>query len=247
MADKGWPRRCPLVTPCGASVRRCSRLTSPRLALTLALGACPATSRVTARRSALPSGGASAACDHLIHAPRLSSIAFLRARRPAPGRLNHRFRGIGTAFGDWEGDPRTDEKQDHVIPDTIEIYLRGYLRHPETKSLAPDGSPSDARTRGLLGRASILATDLVPVGKETDRKWELGEDPAMLDFSVLEYREQHKMVIADAELLERMESRGIRELMQATGLSQHTLETIRIGNPVRRDTLARLRKVLERA
>jgi len=38
--------------------------------------------------------------------------------------------------------------------------------------------------------------------------------------------------------------RGMRELMRATGLSQHTIEAIREGKPVRRATLKRLQTAL---
>jgi hypothetical protein len=52
------------------------------------------------------------------------------------------------------------------------------------KSLALDGSPCDADTVGLLRRALIVAGNVIPVGKETDRHWEQGEDPSMMDFDI---------------------------------------------------------------
>ena len=47
--------------------------------------------------------------------------------------------------------------------------------------LALDGAFCDGMTKGVLGRAEIVARDLIPAEKETDRHWEQGEDPSMLD------------------------------------------------------------------
>lgn len=136
-------------------------------------------------------------------------------------------------------------KQDKVLPESLRIMLRLYLRRPESKSLAPDGSPCIPETQGLLKRASIVAGEIVPVGKETDRRWEDGEDIEMLDFKVPEYREDRKMVVADHVLRDEITRRGVRPLMRATKLSQHTLEAIRGGKPVRRRTLERLQAAMK--
>jgi hypothetical protein len=74
-----------------------------------------------------------------------------------------------------------DPKQRKVFPDSFQVILNQYLGKSAVKSLAPDGAPCDARTMGLLRRTNIMARRLVPVGKETDRHWEQGEDPSMLD------------------------------------------------------------------
>jgi hypothetical protein len=73
-----------------------------------------------------------------------------------------------------------DPKQTKVFPDSFQIILNQYLGKPEVKSLAPDGSPCEAKTEGLLRRSEIVARGLISVGKETDRHWEQGEDPSML-------------------------------------------------------------------
>ena len=128
-------------------------------------------------------------------------------------------------------------KQDKVVPESFRTILRLYLRRPESKSLAPDGSPCLADTQGLLRRSSIVAGQIIPVGKETDRRWEQGEDMSMLDFKVLEYRPSGKMVVADPTLRNEIAQQGVRELMRKTGLSHHTIEAIRAGQPVRHTTL----------
>jgi hypothetical protein len=88
-------------------------------------------------------------------------------------------------------------RQNKVIPESFRIILRQYLGKPEVKSLAPDGTPCIGTTQGLLRRTKIVAGRLIPVGKETDRHWEQGEDPSKLDFEVHEYGKRGKMVVAD--------------------------------------------------
>ena len=134
-------------------------------------------------------------------------------------------------------------KQDKVVPESFGIVMRLYLRRPESKSLAPDGTPCAADTQGLLRRASIIAGEIVPVGKETDRHWEQGEDMSLVNFQVLEYRAGGKLVIADEGLRERMHKFGLRELMRKTGLSQKALYATLRGRPVRPRTLAILKQV----
>jgi hypothetical protein len=135
-------------------------------------------------------------------------------------------------------------KQDKVVPESLRIMLRLYLRRPESKSLAPEGSPCTAETRGLLKRASVLAANIIPVGKETDRHWEHGDDLSLVDFKVLQYRPADKMVAAGDALRAQLAKIGMRELMRRTRLSQHTLEAILKGKAVRRATLERARTAI---
>jgi hypothetical protein len=81
-------------------------------------------------------------------------------------------------------------KQRNVVPESMRIILRQYLRHPEAKSLAHDSSGCVGTTQGLLSRVSIVAGDIVPVGKETDCRWEQGEDPSLVDFKVHQFRKK---------------------------------------------------------
>jgi hypothetical protein len=80
--------------------------------------------------------------------------------------------------------------QDKVIPESFRILPRKYLGNPEVKSLTPDGTPSTGTTRGLLQRARIVTGTFVPVGKETDRRWEQGEDPSMIDSDIFVYEKR---------------------------------------------------------
>ena len=53
-------------------------------------------------------------------------------------------------------------------------YFEQYRRHPEAKSLGPDGSPCHPWTRGVLSPRHIEAIRLLRIGKESNR---LAEDP----------------------------------------------------------------------
>ena len=57
----------------------------------------------------------------------------------------------------------------------------------EAKSLAPDGNPCTSHSAGLLRRTPLTAAGFRYIGKETDRRWEQGEDFSLLDPLVLEY------------------------------------------------------------
>jgi hypothetical protein len=110
-------------------------------------------------------------------------------------------------------------REDKDFPDTFRIILNNYLKSVEAKSLAPDGTPCAPETQGLLGRTQIVARRLTPMGKETDRRWEQGEDPSMLDFEIRNYEKQGNMVVADVTDRKRWSRIGVRRLQRESGLS----------------------------
>src|SRR5581483_5934659 len=66
------------------------------------------------------------------------------------------------------------------------MLLDSYQNHPEAKSLGPDGQPCDADTRGVLKRAHVTANwPLIPIGKESDKHLEEGEDLSLLEFEAI--------------------------------------------------------------
>jgi hypothetical protein len=134
-----------------------------------------------------------------------------------------------------------DPNQDKVIPDSFRMILRQYFGKPEVKSLAPDGSPCEADTAGLLRRAVIVAGNVIPVGKETDRHWEQGEDPSMMDFDIQVYGPSGKLVVADPSDRKRWASVGKRRWRRLTKLSQKAVNAILSGKGVRPQTLAAFR------
>ncbi len=51
-------------------------------------------------------------------------------------------------------------------PLTYAHMIEEYIRHPEAKSLGPDGKPCTVETRGLLQRAHITAGRVRYIDKE---------------------------------------------------------------------------------
>jgi hypothetical protein len=139
-----------------------------------------------------------------------------------------------------------DPNQDKVMPDSFRMILRHYFGKPEVKSLAPDGNPCGANTAGLLRRAAIVAGNLIPVGKETDRHWEHGEDPSMMDFDVQIYGPSGKLVVADPSDRKKWASVGVRRWMRVTKLTQKTVYAILSGKGVRPHTLSAFRSAAKR-
>ena len=82
------------------------------------------------------------------------------------------------------------------------------------------------------------------MGKETDRRWEQGEDLSLVEFTSFEYQES-KQVVAGEDIKKDILENGIRKLERDTGVSHHTLERILRGESVRRKTLAKIAKQLQ--
>ena len=137
-------------------------------------------------------------------------------------------------------------KQNRVVPDSFRIVLNQYLKKPEVKSLSPDGTPCTGATQGVLGRAKIVAGNLIPVGKETDRHWEQGEDPSMLDSGIHVYERQRKMVVADASERKEWVRIGLRRLMRESKRSPNTVSKAIKGKPVRPQILSDIRQAAAR-
>jgi hypothetical protein len=138
-----------------------------------------------------------------------------------------------------------DGRRDTVVPDSCGIILAQYLQHPEVKSLAPNGSACVGSTRGLLRRASIHAGDVIPIGKESDRSWDHGGDPSMLDFKLKEYGKGSNLLVVGAADRKRWAKVGVRELMRESKLSQKAVYSILNGQPVRRSTLLALKTAID--
>jgi hypothetical protein len=124
------------------------------------------------------------------------------------------------------------------------MLLGSYQNHPEAKSLGPDGKPCEFDTRGLLQRAHITANwPPIYIGKESDRHWEEGEDPSLLEFKAIQYSRKGNAV-ADDEQLAQIEKVPKREFRRR-GINQHTLEKICRREPVRVSRLAKVLRMLQ--
>jgi hypothetical protein len=131
-----------------------------------------------------------------------------------------------------------------VFPSQFARLLIEYQEHPEAKSLAPDGTPCGAGTCGLLQRAHVIAGELRYIGKETDHKWEAGDEISVLEFKTTEYG-RHKKVVPDASTADEIRKIGIRKTMDLTNMSQHTIEKLLRSEAVRRSTRDHVLKAIQ--
>jgi len=129
---------------------------------------------------------------------------------------------------------------DKVIPQTFGYILRLYTLHPESKSFAPDGSPCTADTRGVLQRMHVTATRARFIGKETDRKWEHGEDFSLLAFKPAEFDDLGKIAKAGQMLIEQLAASSIKAVARKANVDRNTIRKLLRGLPVRRVTLQRV-------
>jgi hypothetical protein len=118
-----------------------------------------------------------------------------------------------------------------VVVDTIQNRLHQYLQHAEEKSLAPTGGPCRYNTRGLLQRPHIIAGKFRRIGKDTDRRWEEGDDLDSMRFRPIEYerdlpkRTRYATATANKAFARQVRDIGIRELMRF-GCGRRTLQRI---------------------
>lgn len=152
-----------------------------------------------------------------------------------------------TLLGPFEKDPACWEKMPYinihdgtthtlkpptllVLPQSFEMVFSQYLRHPENKSLAPDGTPCKADSHGLLNRYPVTASAFHLIGKETERGWEQAEDISTLLPSLKRY--ERETGLANQVLRERLQKMPLDDLERNTGLSRHTIVRARRGKRV---------------
>ena len=121
----------------------------------------------------------------------------------------------------------------------MHLVFAQYVRHPEYKSLAPDGTPCKADSYGLLKRYPVTACAFNLIGKETERGWEQAEDISTLLPSLVRYREKRSVVTE--RLRQRLGQIPLAFLERETGLSRHTIVRARRGERVHPTSLQRLR------
>jgi hypothetical protein len=134
---------------------------------------------------------------------------------------------------------------DKVIPQTFAYILRLYLRHPESKSLGPDGSASTGATKGLLQRMHVVASRVRYIGKETDRQWERGEDFSLLTFRPAQFDGIGTMAKAGPDLIQRAKDVPIKEIARRVDVDRNTIRKMLRGERVRQTVLARISSALD--
>jgi len=132
-----------------------------------------------------------------------------------------------------------------VYPLQFSRLLIQYQEHPEAKSLAPDGTACNADTQGLLKRAHIVAGELRFVGKETDRKWEEGDDISVLEFKTTEYG-RSKMVFASEEVKKDIMNIGINKCARESKFDRKNFIRKLVRDvPVKRNSYAEFERWLK--
>ena len=123
-----------------------------------------------------------------------------------------------------------------VFPSQFARLLMSYQEHPEAKSLAPDGVACQRETHGLLRRAHIIAGEFRYVGKETDRRWEEGDDLSILEFKATEYGRSAK-VVASEEIKSDIAEIGINRCARESGFDRKNfIRKLARGLPVKRNS-----------
>ncbi len=123
-----------------------------------------------------------------------------------------------------------------VFPSQFSRLLIDYQEHPEAKSLAPDGTPCKADTRGLLKRTHVIAGEFRYIGKETDRKWEEGDEISIVEFKSTEYGRFRK-VIATEEIETKILEVGIDKCTRESGFDRKNfIRKLVRGLPVKRNS-----------
>jgi hypothetical protein len=83
------------------------------------------------------------------------------------------------------------------------------------------------------------------IGKETDRRWEQGEDISLLESKVVEYRPNETARLGtDQEMQHDIRKISIRALAQKAGVSESTVKAARHGDRLQKKTIGRLQDAL---
>jgi hypothetical protein len=156
---------------------------------------------------------------------------------PRPGCAHHVREGLLTDLGDYglgyaltTSFTSTEFGKGAVVEIFENLFYR-YMQHPEAKSLGPNGKPCKGDTRGLLGRAHIIAGKHRRIGKESDRRWEEGDDLESLMYLPVEYEQQGEhadatcLVLPSERLIRKIKQIGIRELVRF-GYARRVLDKI---------------------
>lgn len=122
--------------------------------------------------------------------------------------------------------------------------LTDYIRHPELKSLGPDGKSCKPETRGLLRRMNIKGGLQRCIGKEVSR-FEQGQNDFIenIDDACIHY--DGGRVTASENLRQEIARMGLRKVAKETGLDRKTIRAIMKGKRVKMGTLARTLKGME--
>lgn len=161
----------------------------------------------------------------------------MRGRPKSPPRIGRVLPSSPSAIG-----PPSRRKTCFVSKTLILSRTSSPLNYFPTWSAAPDGTPCNTDTAGLLARYPVNATGFHLIGKETERGWEQSEDISTLLPSLMRYGVNSS--VADERARKRLLAIPLAFLEGQTGLSRHTIVRARRGQPVHARSLRLLKSAL---
>jgi hypothetical protein len=117
--------------------------------------------------------------------------------------------------------------------------LCSYLKHPEIKSLGPDGKKCKPHTRGLLRRIVVHGGFQHCIGKEVSR-FEQGTDDFIENIEDDRIQYDGGRVAANESLIAEIGGRGLRKTTKQTGLDRKTIRAVINRKKVKIATLAKI-------
>ena len=204
---------------------------------------------------------------HLKHLPWARPMNFMNAPIVAQGLLPTSVADI-SLVGRYDPNPNTwadavyynrhDGRPCHIGAEPGQVpyrsygsILQSYRLHPESKFLAPDGSPCGSDTQGLLKRMSVKGCDKHPLRKESNRRWAGGNDLSLIEndegdvtgkvFAREEKRRHHHTRYPLAmEVREWLNSCPLKLLARELHIDRNSLRKGRDGQAIARSTQKKL-------
>ena len=164
----------------------------------------------------------------------------------------HRDIATGDEYTLYDEDaPSTPNQIDAICYGGI---IEQHRFHPEPKFCGSDGQPCGRNTRGLLERRHIQIGRKIPIRKESNRRWEGGNDASVLqgyemeqpDSIATEYvrmdaKPKHAShAVASPQLREWLGRVPLDLVSYHLGIDRHTVRSVRDRKPARREVLAKL-------
>jgi hypothetical protein len=103
--------------------------------------------------------------------------------------------------------------------ESMKDVVRAYGKHPEAKSLGPDGAPCREDTVGLLARRHVVPSWIQHIGKEANRLDDVERADVQEWDEVLERFEPRGESEWEIEVLPTLKLMGAERVAEASGLS----------------------------
>jgi hypothetical protein len=164
------------------------------------------------------------------------------------------YRDIGTGEEYTLFDEDLPSKPNQIDAICYGGIIEQHRFHAEPKFCGSDGQPCGRNTRGLLERRHVQIGRKIPIRKESNRRWESGNDASMLgsyeldqpDSTATEYvrmentRKHTTHTIASTPLRNWLMRVPLDLISFHANIDRHTLRSFRDGKPARREILVKL-------